>query len=1002
MKQLIKRLLSATFSLVSCILPLLAEETSAHCKPHVQQVAPFSATNVSSSLTSLTIDGVDMLASLTSSEYTYCLPTYGTTKLPVVAATCSDGGVVEVTQATPATMQALVVLKDNAGGDTLATYVVHIVPALPQTTATYTLNTAKVPWNKDKNKFVMTDNEGFTVTNTGSYHEWFKIGNGGTYTISTPSNVSIGMLKVNGDQAQYQKVTSHDTCFVELTDKTHSMLLTNHQPGEDITLKNDLWGNAWVTFELATLDFKKVLPPTISLDELENGATVSMSCPMENVEIYYTTDGTPPTTYSNHYTGPFVKKSNGEIRAIAVAPQFYLQNSDEAIATIGNSKLKDGFIFTFTTGDYTSLTDTLGYACVRQAVSNTSFKLASQKGMYSDSRFKFGSEEFAILLPANAVVEKVEFSNLGAMYGGTLLWDHISSEGAEGITYAKTVSGDNTTVNFDGHKMGQPIFFQLKGGSPAFTGITVYYAIYNDGAINYSGSTAGDIMGASGCVELNFDREVTLLGSIQATVNGVPVHRTVAKGSTVEAYYWNLNHSANYTLTLPKGSVADAWGNVYDQDINVSFVTEASQPKANGYIYDYVVSTAEELKTALTEVAESNTTAESERKRILVKNGDYDLGDKTQTSVRGYNISIVGETSGGVRLFHRGGGGIVGDATISDESQELYMQDVIVEHASSLRDGNQRGVTVAFAGGNKAILKNVEMISGQDTYLTGNRTYLEDCTIHGTVDFICGGGDIFFNRTKLLVEGGGVITAGSHDASNDYGYVFRDCSVMPGTFFTAKDESYALGRPWKGEPRVAFINTDMQILAASNGWNGMSYCVTHFYEYGSVDKAGKNVDLSTRTVKDISSNKYVPVLDADSAATFDAYNVVGGKDGWQPALYTVQAEAPVVAYGNGNLSWANTEGANSYVIFRNGAYLANTEKTSYTIPDKGTYTVRAANYMGGLGEESNAVNVDSETGIDTIVVQQYGNTKEYNLLGQPISGTEKGVHITKGKKRVVR
>ena len=77
-------------------------------------------------------------------------------------------------------------------------------------------------------------------------------------------------------------------------------------------------------------------------------------------------------------------------------------------------------------------------------------------------------------------------------------------------------------------------------------------------------------------------------------------------------------------------------------------------------------------------------------------------------------------------------------------------------------------------------MKNVRMLSFQDTYYSNNnrmRSYMEECQIHGTVDFICGGGDVYFNRTTIYLEdrSGNVITAPAGDTN--WGYVFNDCII---------------------------------------------------------------------------------------------------------------------------------------------------------------------------------------------------------------------------------
>ena len=74
-------------------------------------------------------------------------------------------------------------------------------------------------------------------------------------------------------------------------------------------------------------------------------------------------------------------------------------------------------------------------------------------------------------------------------------------------------------------------------------------------------------------------------------------------------------------------------------------------------------------------------------------------------------------------------------------------------------------------------------MSTQDTYYTndGGTTYLEDCTIKGTVDFICGGGTIYFNRCDIQLRPRGntgkrdIICAPATEATRQHGYIFNSC-----------------------------------------------------------------------------------------------------------------------------------------------------------------------------------------------------------------------------------
>ena len=176
-------------------------------------------------------------------------------------------------------------------------------------------------------------------------------------------------------------------------------------------------------------------------------------------------------------------------------------------------------------------------------------------------------------------------------------------------------------------------------------------------------------------------------------------------------------------------------------------------------------------------------------------------------------------------------------------------------------------------------LVNVRLRSTQDTYYTnsGGDTTLDSCDIHGTVDFICGGGTVRFNGCTLHLEPRG--KTGSRDvicapatADDEQGYIFNGCTI---TGSPEQQGRYHLARPWQKQPTCVFLNTRMELLPAAAG-----YCEMHgtlprlFAEYGSTDLYGKPVDCSQR--KQTFRNKagedvrvsYSPVLTEQEAKKY--------------------------------------------------------------------------------------------------------------------------------------
>jgi hypothetical protein len=83
-----------------------------------------------------------------------------------------------------------------------------------------------------------------------------------------------------------------------------------------VTIKAIATKTGYNDSEVATVSFDQVATPTIQ----NNGSNaISITCATEGATIYYTTDGTTPTTASTPYTGPLTENVSGvTINAIAV------------------------------------------------------------------------------------------------------------------------------------------------------------------------------------------------------------------------------------------------------------------------------------------------------------------------------------------------------------------------------------------------------------------------------------------------------------------------------------------------------------------------------------------------------------------------------------------------------------------------------------------------------------------------------------------------------------
>jgi hypothetical protein len=347
-------------------------------------------------------------------------------------------------------------------------------------------------------------------------------------------------------------------------------------------------------------------------------------------------------------------------------------------------------------------------------------------------------------------------------------------------------------------------------------------------------------------------------------------------------------------------------------------------------------------------IAASN--AGGDRFIIFFPNGEYDLGaqlldsDNYQTTdFEPGNVSFIGQDNVETVVFNTAEQeGLGTSPTLRLHGDNLYFQDIALQNKAEIGTGR---FTVIDERGMYTIYKNVRMLSGQDTYYTkGDKTYWEGGEIHGTTDFICGQGDIFFNEVLLWTMKKSAISApASH---NKWGYVFNNCTI-DGTV-----DGYDYGRNWNGGISV-FLNTTMNRVVSSRGWGepikGRENEIL-LAEYNSRTSDGSKVDTSERA-------DHATILSESEAAQYTIENVL---EGWDPREDTKQVAAPVISQEGTSIVWDNAPDALCWVVFRDGEYLANVISNSYDISSIGageTITVRAANKMGGLSEVSNSVTV---------------------------------------------
>lgn len=347
--------------------------------------------------------------------------------------------------------------------------------------------------------------------------------------------------------------------------------------------------------------------------------------------------------------------------------------------------------------------------------------------------------------------------------------------------------------------------------------------------------------------------------------------------------------------------------------------------------------------------------------RVFLPNGVYDLGETVLTQVSANNVSLIGQSMEGVVIKNAPDAvneSINNTATLLLTGNNIYLQDLTLQNALDYYKANNGRAVALWDKGTHTICKNVRLLSYQDTYYSnkiGAVRYFEGGEIHGTVDYICGDGSVFFEDVLLYCEkrsstGGGsdVITASNAD-QNDKGYVFNRCRIQ------SECPVVSFGRAWNNAPQCVFLNTIADMGKGEFGFadegkiarwtlQGMNVLPAIFGEYNTTDTEGKVIspasNLITFTYKD-NTKQLETILSADEVAKY-AYTSFFGE--WNPAAETAQ-ESLYYTIQDGAVVWETTT-ATLFMIEKNGVAAFVTELPAAL--EEGM-TVRAANSRGGFG-----------------------------------------------------
>ena len=331
---------------------------------------------------------------------------------------------------------------------------------------------------------------------------------------------------------------------------------------------------------------------------------------------------------------------------------------------------------------------------------------------------------------------------------------------------------------------------------------------------------------------------------------------------------------------------------------------------------------------------------------ILLHDGVYDLGETVLTTISASHVVVKGESMTGTIIKNAPDAKIEGistTATILNTGSDNIFENLTLQNALDYYKADNGRAVCLQDKGTRTACYSVRMLSYQDTYYSnkpGQECWFEDCEIHGTVDFICGSGSVYFYNTLLYCEkrskdGGGsdCITANnSQIATADKGYVFDRCTIQ------SECPVVSLSRTWNDQPQVAYLLTTLDMskgdFALSDGskiqrWtiDGMNNCLPYdFSEYNTMDTEGNVISPKSNKVQFFgkAENEMETIIGYEAAEAKSYTHFF--REGWDPARNYVAFPSSSMQIENA-LSADNTPAK----IIRNGQLIIMQNGNAYSI-----------------------------------------------------------------------
>lgn len=317
----------------------------------------------------------------------------------------------------------------------------------------------------------------------------------------------------------------------------------------------------------------------------------------------------------------------------------------------------------------------------------------------------------------------------------------------------------------------------------------------------------------------------------------------------------------------------------YEEFLQAKAVAQAPAPPSDGVVATestpppppscsrYVAKSGAQyttVKSAVSSVPDGMT----ERCVIYVAEGVYEENFQIESTKGPITLQGVSAITTVIQygLYAEVAGSTAKSCTVCVDSDKFIAQDITIANTHPPPAGGAVGQqAVAFLiEGDEAEFYRVAFLGGQDTlYDKAGRHYYKNCYIQGSIDFIFGAGDAYFDGcvlNSIAAPYSGSLTAQKKTTENQIsGFVFNGCVV------TGSGPIY-LGRAWGIYSKVIFAYTNITapiIPAGWFNWGDPTREKTVYYAQYKCYGPGANTTGRVNWSKDLSDSQAAPFLTWD-------------------------------------------------------------------------------------------------------------------------------------------